>query len=136
MKALPKIKEIFKKYDFSVNIPEKYKTIYEYERKNPKADMSEFYPPHTDWYFIQAYANHIPKGWYGFSMGTPTPKAWFDFIDEALKYLISLDPDFEIHQIKIKWGALHFYCASNVIEDLNDIEYFLLENMFSEKLIY
>ena len=136
MKLLPNIKKILEKYNLSVDIPDEYKTIYEFEYKNPEADVSNFYPEHPDWLLIKKYDEHIPPGWYGFSLGTPTPKAWFDAIEEILDFIIEKDPDFEIHQIKIKYGSLCFYCASNVIEDLDEIEYYLLENMFSEKLIY
>jgi len=140
MKLLSKVQEIIDKYNLTVELPEGYKNIYEYEFKNNYKDitkfMSRFYPPQTDWYYIKKYRKYIPDGWYGFSIGTPTPIEWFKVIEEILDFLISKDPNFEIHQIKTKFGGIRFYCHSYIIDDLFEIELLIENNLYSKYLIY
>jgi hypothetical protein len=140
MKLLSEVDKILEKYNLIVELPEGYNNIYDYERKNDHKDiakfMSRFYPPHSDWYFVKKYDKFIPDGWYGFSIGTPTPKEWFDAIEEILDLMITNDPKFEIHQIKVKYGAIMFYCDSDIIDDLNDIMFLIMKKMYSKYLIY
>ena len=53
------------------------------------------------------WKSHIGKGWYGFSLGRPTPDSWFNIIDEFLDYIYTIDPKFEINLLifvtKIEW---------------------------------
>ena len=69
-------------------------------------------------------------------MGSPTPKNWVTAIDKILELCIKTDPEFEIHQIKIKFGGIRFYCESELIEDLFDIEILIGNELHSKKLIY
>ena len=54
---------------------------------------------------FEKYADYIPAGWYGFDS---IPDEWVPEIDELLQEMIKV-PDFEIHQIKEKFGGLRFY---------------------------
>jgi len=140
MKLLSKVQEILDKYNLSVELPEGCKNIYDCEYKTDDKKimkfLSRFHPPYTDWHYLKKYEKYIPDGWYGFSIGTPTPKEWFEAIDEILELMISNDPNFEIHQIKMKYGAIMFYCNSEVVEDLNDIMMLIMKKMYSKYLIY
>jgi len=89
----------------------------------------------------QKWRDHFSRGWYGFDMGW-APDNWFKIIDEFLDALKKLDPKFEIHQIKIKFGGIRIYLSFS--EDLDkDIrkhineELWLLEcEMQDNSLIY
>jgi hypothetical protein len=137
MKLLKEIKEILDKYYLGVDIPEEYKNVYRYEDDHPKKVEELFnHPELDDGTLYKKYENHIPKGWYGFSMGNPTPRNWFTAIDEILQLCIKNDSEFEIHQIKMKFGGIRFYCESDVIEDMWDIEILIGNKLHSKKLIY
>jgi hypothetical protein len=92
------------------------------------------------------WRQYIPQGWYGFSLGSPCPAAWYSIIDEFLDYLVGLQnagkiSNFEIHQIKMKFGGLRFYVGYGC-EDEELREHIQLqidkveETLFDEKLIY
>ena len=95
---------------------------------------------------LNKYKKHIPPGWYGFSFGSPTPKAWFLIIEEFLDYLINLEKEgkiknFEIHQYKLKFGGLRAYhsfeCVDDELREFIDLQTAKLENhLYDEKLIY
>lgn len=95
---------------------------------------------------IKKYKNYIPDGWYGFSFGSPTPKDWFKIIDEFLQYLLKLQKEgkisnFEIHQIKIKFGGLRFYvsykCDVEEFDEFIKLQIGALEHhLYDSKLIY
>lgn len=95
---------------------------------------------------IQKYAPYIPKGWYGFSFGSPLHLDWFKIIDEFLTYLIELEQlnkiwDIEIHQIKLKFGGVRFHvsynCEDKELREFINLQIEKLENtLFDEKLIY
>ena len=87
------------------------------------------------------WKEHIPKGWYGFSIGRPCPDAWFNIIDEFLGYLKSIDSSFEIHQIKLKFGGLRFYISfktnNEETEEFINLQIEKLEyNLYDKKLIW
>jgi len=62
----------------------------------------------TDVILFQRWAYKVGKGWYGFALCT-APNSWATIINEFLEWLEKQDPDFEIHQIKLKMGGLRFY---------------------------
>ena len=82
------------------------------------------------------YREYIPQGWYGFDIGTPIIPAWMEIIDNIVELCVENDPDFEIHQIKLKFGGICFYVYSNVIDDIHDIEYLILNTLNDRALIY
>ena len=137
MTLLAEVTEILDKYYLGVDIPEEYKTVYEWEDKYPDKVEEKFqHPDLSDWTLKRKYEKHIPIGWYGFSIGSPTPKNWITAIDKIIGLCIENDPNFEIHQIKMKFGGIRFYCESELIEDLFDIEILIGNELYSNKLIY
>ena len=86
------------------------------------------------------WKDHIPPRWYGFALA-PCPESWLSIVDEFLDYLVTLDPNFKIHQIKMKFGGLRFYIEYN-IEDEELAEFIRLQidklewTLFDTKLVY
>lgn len=95
-----------------------------------------FEPEKNDSYLLRRYKDHIPRGWYGFDMGQPTVPVWSTIIEEVLDICLEADPLFEIHQIKMKFGGIRFYCSSETIEDLHEVESLIENTLWDEKLIY
>jgi len=131
MSSLEQVKKIISGFDLALVVPENCENLYKYE-----GHMPDFVPALTDGDLIEKYKDHIPAGWYGFSIGTPTPKKWVEVLDKILEFLIKEDPNFTIHQIKMKFGGIRFYCASEIISDLNEIESLIEKSMFDQKLVY
>ena len=139
MKLLDDVKKILDGYDLKVDIPKEYENVYDFvalSDEDADAEVRRFYSDKTDFKLYEKYKEHVPRGWYGFSLGTPTPVNWIDAIDNILTLLISKDPDFKIMQIKMKFGGVRFYTASDVIDDLFDIETLIEDRMYDKKLIY
>jgi hypothetical protein len=136
MKILDKIKEVFSQYELKpLVLPEGHKDVYSFLRAYPEF-KKDFETEKDDVYFIKKYRKHIPKGWYGFSIGSPIVPEWNEIIDNVLEICIKEDPDFEIHQIKIKFGGIRFYCGSQVIEDINEVERLIDTTLFDRALIF
>lgn len=97
-------------------------------------------------YLLKKYEKYIPPGWYGFSLGSPTPYEWYEIIEKFLDYLIGLQEkgkisNFEIHQIKTKFGGLRFYvgytCEDEEFDEFIELQTSHLERHLSdEKLVY
>lgn len=95
---------------------------------------------------LHKWKAYIPTGWYGFSLGEPCPHVWYKLIDEFLEYFIKLQGDgkindFEIHQIKIKFGGLRFYVGFSTedgeLREFLELQIHELErHCADEKLIY
>jgi len=134
MKLLDDVKKIVEGYNLEVNLPEHCKKVYDCDEDEKK--KLKLYPDKRDSYFLKKFEERIPPGWYGFDMGDPTPNSWMECIDAVLDFLVEKDPEFEIHQIKLKFGGLRFYVQSEVIEDVMDIELYLEDKMFDRSLIY
>ena len=137
MKLKEQVQEIVDKYYLGVDIPDEYPTVYKYRDEHPDKFEEEFCSSEiTDDTLCEKYAKHIPDGWYGFSIGQPTPPNWFKVIDKVVALMVDNDPDFEIHQIKMKFGGICFYVESNVIEDIWEAATVVEKNLHSKKLIY
>ena len=78
--------------------------------KPGKGDDLEYYYT-SDILLFYKWAYRVGKGWYGFALGN-VPRVWSDVLDEFLCWLEIQQPDFEIHQIKIKLGGLRFYVGT------------------------
>ena len=65
-------------------------------------------PFSSDIFLFQKWAYRVGKGWYGFDLGD-IPRDWVDVLDDFLAWMESQCPDFEIRQVKIKFGGLRFY---------------------------
>jgi hypothetical protein len=87
---------------------------------------------------FKKWEKRIGKGWYGFDS---IPDSWAEQIDELLNEIKLICPNFEIHQIKLKFGGIRIYLELNS-EDKKIVNYVNekidnLENiLFDEKLIY
>jgi len=136
MKILEKVQAIFAEYELNpIELPEGYKNVYQYQRDYPDEEK-KFESEKTDGYFFNKYRAHIPRGWYGFSLGDPIVPEWCEILEKVLDICLETDPSFEIHQIKIKFGGIRFYCSSEVIEDLHDVEFLIENKLHDPKLIY
>jgi hypothetical protein len=58
--------------------------------------------------FNEKYKQYIPEGWYG--LGFDIPEVTI-YLDEVMQDLITI-PEFELHQIKLKFGMARFYFGS------------------------
>jgi len=136
MNILDKVQEVFNQYDLKPLIfPEGHKNVYTFLQVYPEF-KKDFTSKITDRDLNQKYRKHIPKGWYGFDVGNPIVPEWMEIIDKIVEGCTAFDPDFEIHQIKLKFGGICFYCGSNVIDDLHDVEFLIAKKLFDRALIY
>lgn len=53
------------------------------------------------------------KGWYG----CIAPDGWKNIVEDVDRMLSTLDPDYEIHQIKEKFGTLRYYYGTTVEDE-------------------
>lgn len=143
MKILKKVKKIIDNYKFQkvkdiIELTDDCKNIYHYINKNPESKIvfRAFSAEKDDSYLLRRYRDHIPKGWYGFCIGSPIIPVWSTIIEEILDVCIEADPNFEIHQIKLKFGGIRFYCESSIIEDLHEVESLIENTLFDEALIF
>lgn len=65
----------------------------------------------SDVVLFSKWAYRVGKGWYGFSLGH-VPPVWTKMLDDFLSWLETQCPDFEIHQVKIKFRGLRFYVGT------------------------
>lgn len=80
------------------------------------------------------YENRVPQGWYGLDCSC-WPINWLNALEEFLAELEKDSPDFEVHQIKLKWGGARIYLDNLSAEAWKAVDE--LENvMYDENLIY
>jgi len=136
MKILEQVQTIFDNYELhELTFPEGHKDVYTFLREYPEF-KKDFESEKDDGYFINKYRKHIPRGHYGFSLGSPIIPSWCEIIDKVLELCISEDPNFEIHQVKIKFGTVHFNVHSDIIEDTHDVDRLIMRTLFDRALIY
>jgi len=136
MNILDKVQEIFNQYELKpIELPKEYKDVYLFLRAYPEFGK-DFKSSIDDHDLNTKYRKHIPKGWYGFDVGTPIVPQWMEIIDKIVEICTAVDPDFEIHQIKLKFGGICFYCGSEIIDDLHGVEYLIANKMHDRALIY
>lgn len=137
MKILNSVEEICARHELKpIELPDGFKNIYLYNRTNPE-DVARYYNVEkSDGYFLKKYGKHVPRGWYGFDIGVPIVPEWMDILDEVLELCTKIDKDFEIHQIKLKFGGIRFYVRSEIIEDIFDVEIYLENLLYDKALIY
>lgn len=135
-KVREKVLEIIKEYDLKpIELPEGHKNLYSYIRENPEKEK-EFKPKITDSFLNKKYIKHIPRGWYGFDVGTPIVSDWMEIIYKITELCVNIDPNLEIHQVKLKWGRIDYYASSNIIEDIFDVDLILNNKLYDEALVY
>jgi hypothetical protein len=136
MKILDKVQEIFNQYELKpIELSAEYKDVYMFLRAYPEF-RKDFEPEKDDSYLFQKYKDHIPRGWYGFDMGSPIVPVWSRIIEQIVDVCLEADPLFEIHQIKIKFGGIRFYVDSDIIEDIHEVESLIGTMLFDRALIY
>ncbi len=91
-------------------------------------------------YLFQKWAYRVGKGWYGFDL-SDIPNVWVHMLNDFLAWVESQCPDFEILQIKTKFGGLRFYidthCKNAVVNEVVRSEIAQLEKlMFHKNLIF
>lgn len=137
VKILNQVLDIINKHEFKpIEIPSGFTNLYVYKDKNPQDATCYYDNVKDDLYLLKNYSKYIPDGWYGFSIGTPIIPEWLDIIDEVLEVCINNDPNFEIHQIKLKFGGIRFYVHSEIIDDINDVGFLIEKLLFDKALIY
>ena len=134
MKMLETVEKILDKYDLTVDVPKGCSNVYACTEK--QREELKLYPKKNDSYFVKKYKDYIPPGWYGFAIGSPTPEAWVEAIDEVLELLIKEDENLQIQQIKMKFGGIRFYVESEKVEDIHEIGLVIEDQMYSRKLAY
>ena len=136
MKILDKIQEIFNQYDLKpIELPKNSKDVYIFLKKYPEFSK-DFKSTIDDSDLNTKYRKYIPNGWYGFDIGTPIVPIWVEIVDKVIEECVAVDPNFEIHQVKLKFGGIRFYVHSDVIEDLFEAELFVEKKLFDRALIY
>ena len=136
VKVKDKILEIIKKYDLKpIKLPDGHKNVYTYINENREREK-EFEPEITDNFLNQKYRKHIPRGWYGFDVGTPIVPDWMKIIYDVTELCVGIDPNFEIHQVKLKYGKIDYYATSSVIIDADEIDSILEDVLYDEALYY
>jgi hypothetical protein len=137
MKILDKVQEVFNQYELKpIKIPEGYNRLYTYLREHPEERYDKYSSEKNDEYFLKKYGAYIPKGWYGFSIGTPIVPVWCEIIDKILEICVLADYHFEINQIKLKFGGIRFYVNSQVIKDIDEVESLIEKTLHDNALIY
>jgi hypothetical protein len=119
-----KAQELIKKYDLK---PNSYYTESPYKNKELLSSL------YSDEMMNDNWKDHIPDGWYGWDIGGFLPDRCMEAINEFLEWVNLLDPAFEIHQLKIKYGG--FRC--NIQTELNISDQItLLESYISDDLLF
>ena len=87
--------------------------------------------------FIQKkYLPHVGEGWYGMDgLGDNLPLVWYKVLDEFLQYVKDDYPDFEIQQIKVKYGGIRIYLGKVPPHIDNECQE-LSEALYSHDLVY
>lgn len=84
----------------------------------------------------EKYKANIPPKWYGFNgLGAPTPLVWFDALDEFFEKLISIHPNVEIYQVKVKFGSIRIYISNTDAQVVEAVRK-LADVLDDRKLIY
>lgn len=71
--------------------------------------MSATEPTEYEW-LLREFRVRTPNGWYGYSLG-PT-SGWLPLLAELHAVLEKSDPNYEVHQIKEKFGELRVYLGN------------------------
>lgn len=85
----------------------------------------------------EKWVSHVPEQWYGYALGG-CPTTWANVIDEFLEGLKQIDTNFEIHQIKQKFGGLRLYVKYDSPKNTSHInkQILILEHaLFHESMV-
>lgn len=71
MNILDKVQEVFNQHEFKpIKLPKEFKNLYMFLNTYPEFGKN-FKSSIEDSELNKKYRKHIPKGWYGFDIGTP-----------------------------------------------------------------
>jgi len=134
---MSKAEELIKKYKL---IPDHYYDFPAYPLDfKPYTDVMEEDANFCKYKFKalkEKYKNRVPDRWYGFDgLGNPTPYVWYEALEEFLEYVEQQCPQFEIYQIKIKFGGIRIYLG-NISEEIQQDISKLTSVMTDAKLVY
>ncbi len=96
------VDDLAEKYGKSLAVAQK-----ELKKGRPKLRASY----ESDVMLFQKWAYRVGKGWYGFSLGN-VPHVWRYVLDEFFEWLEKTCPDFEIHQVKMKFRSMRIYLGT------------------------
>lgn len=90
----------------------------------------------------QKWSHKVAPNWYGFAV-EGIPDDWAVKIDDYLTWLEKVRPQFEIHQIKVKFGGLRVYVDLKLEELIDDsilkeerIRSKVVDELWDRKLMY
>lgn len=83
----------------------------------------------------QNWRNRVADGYYGISLGHPTPDCWFLFLHEFFRLIEQYNPDFKILQVALKYGRCKIY-LDNINEETEDIIEVVCNELSDKNLIY
>jgi hypothetical protein len=136
MKIFDEVKAIFSRYELKpLVLPDGHGNVYSLINANPDL-KKDYIPEKNDTYFMKKYGTHVPKGWYGIDVGNPINPMWMEILDEVIELCVKSDPNFEIHQVKLKFGGIRFYVHSEIIEDIFEAECLIEGKLYDDALIY
>lgn len=135
MNILEKTKELIKKHNLTEKLtfnPFKEARV---NRSFVFEGRLEFQGSHEKSEYLQKkYESRIPSGWYGIDL-YEAPIIWLNALEEFLTELEKDSPEFEICQLKLKWGSFRGYMW-NLSEEAEKSVDLLEEVMRDENLIY
>lgn len=120
-----KINKLIQKFSLKEN---SYYTSSPYDGKFSSISASELQ-------LLENWQYRAKKGWYGISIGQPAPDSWFLFLNEFFKLVEKNSPNFEILQVKIKFGSIVIY-LENVSKEVHDSIDMIQKVMCDKFLIY
>ena len=127
---------IIEKYNLKpIELPKEHKDVYSFINENQEREK-DFKPEISDNELGVKYARHIPRGWYGFDIGIPIVPDWMKIISEITELCVSIDPKFEIRQVKLKYGRICYYASSFIIEDADELDDILNDKLYDKALVY
>lgn len=136
MELFDKINKIIEKYDLQHIECGPHKNVYEMIKEDESLKEKFVHKKINDSYLCKKYKNNIPKGWYGFDIGTPINPIWMEIIDKIVNLCVKTDPNIELKQIKIKFGGIDFHVYSEVITDTHNIFKLISTKLRDQALIY
>ena len=96
------------------DLKEKYKEGLALAQKDLKKGLPKLRASYeSDVMLFQKWAYRVGKGWYGFSLGN-VPHVWRYVLDEFFEWLEIQRPDFEIHQVKMKFRKMRIYLGTRI----------------------
>jgi hypothetical protein len=66
---------------------------------------------------IQDIHDHTGRGWYGCVVG----EGWHSIVKDVHTQILAKFPDYEVWQIKEKFGGLRYYCSVDGDEDVQAV---------------